>query len=681
MSFATRRTSALLRFVVPAFLIILVLYYWTSPSPAIYSVSSPNVDKARPEPPQTHDTSGVYPTHENTENTNEGNSQGQTAPQAPSSPKKEDIPPAPPVAPPAPSAIPPVAPATHATSAAGTHPIDIRIRAAEEEFEEKLSRESKSLEEAAAAYRKRRGRHPPPGFKEWYDFATENKAVMVEDFWDQIYHDLEPFWAKEPSRTRKDAWEFEMRINIRDHNATTTSGWFWTKIWISLIKEIEHLLPDMDIPLNAMDEPRVIVPWEDMDGFMTKAHKTRAMKEPADVVSTWSKLLPADQDPEESVAKSTRTWDRNRHFWEIVRRGCAPDSPARQAEIMTDFTKTPMIQNSLAAPHMENGYVKNYTLSTEFCHQPDLQALNGIFVEPITVAATDDLFPLFGGSKLAVNNEILLPAPMYWNEEERFVGKQTDQPSWSEKNDGAVWRGVATGGKNRENNWKAFQRHRFVAMNNGTKLTRAEEWSELPNNFALPPSNYHLGAQEEGKLGEWVGSWADVAFVDLMCETKQTPAILCNYTNPYYSVKDGMKLDKQFHWKYMPDIDGNSFSGRYLGFLRSTSLPIKATLWREWHDSRLVAWKHFVPMDNRFTEWYGIMEYFLGYKGRKGHDEEAENIALTGRDWAQRVLRKEDMKIYVLRLLLEYARVSDDRRERMGWVEDLVGAAVEDPDA
>ena len=33
---------------------------------------------------------------------------------------------------------------------------------------------------------------------------------------------------------------------------------------------------------------------------------------------------------------------------------------------------------------MSGGYVANYTLSTDFCHQADLQALEGIFVEPRT---------------------------------------------------------------------------------------------------------------------------------------------------------------------------------------------------------------------------------------------------------------------------------------------------------
>mgnify|MGYP000925818090 CR=1 FL=1 len=51
-------------------------------------------------------------------------------------------------------------------------------------------------------------------------------------------------------------------------------------------------------------------------------------------------------------------------------------------------------------------------------------------------------------------------------------------------------------------------------------------------------------------------------------------------------------------------------------------------------------------------------------------DKVAEKIALEGRDWAEKVLRKEDMQIYVLRLLLEYGRVIADDRDKMGWVED-----------
>lgn len=71
-------------------------------------------------------------------------------------------------------------------------------------------------------------------------------------------------------------------------------------------------------------------------------------------------------------------------------------------------------------------------------------------------------------------------------------------------------------------------------------------------------------------------------------------------------------------------------------------------------------------MDNTFVDVYGIMAYFLD------HDDAAERIAMEGHEWTKRVARKEDIVIYTWRLLLEFARVVDDRREGMGWVGDLV---------
>ena len=190
------------------------------------------------------------------------------------------------------------------------HPIDKLIKAAEAEFATTISKETQNLADAAAAYRKRRGRHPPPGFDEWHKFAKGKNAIIVEDFWDQIYHDLEPFWALKPAQIRRNAREFEMRIEVRDHKASTGSGWFWTQIWLDMIKTIEHLLPDMDLALNAMDEPRMVVPWEEIDRNMGKAAKTRKMADVKKVVSAFGKLPPLGQAPREEGEAQEIIWER-----------------------------------------------------------------------------------------------------------------------------------------------------------------------------------------------------------------------------------------------------------------------------------------------------------------------------------------------------------------------------------
>ncbi|ATY65888.1 capsule associated [Cordyceps militaris] len=553
------------------------------------------------------------------------------------------------------------------------HPIDSLIFDAQTRFTDLLHKETKTVEDAAQAYRKRRGRHPPPGFHQWFEFAQSHGAIIVEDFFDQIHHDLEPFWGVDPAAMRRESQAFEMTINVRDGNATTGSDWFWTKIWLGLVKNIEHLLPDMDIPLNAMDEPRIITPYEDIQHYMAKAAKTTGLADPVTVVSGFQSLPHGANTDDGKVLDKAWEGEETNPFWNLVRRGCPPQSLARTSPVQTDFSDTPVFNTSLAKAHSYHGFVANSSLARDVCHQPDVQGLAGVFIEPLSTSTTKVLFPLFGGSKLAVNNEILIPAAMYYDGDKRFTGGDEHGAAWADKTPGVIWRGVATGGRNRPETWKGFQRHRFVAMNNGTTLSRAEVTdAEAPENFAMPDrSVYRVRAQTDGKLGEWISNLTDVGLTDLVCTPAQ-PDHRCRYMDHAYDTVQGVSLPDQFNTTILPDIDGNSFSGRYIGFLRSTSLPVKATFWREWHDSRLVAWKHFVPMDNRFTDYYGILDYFLGYDGRGAHDMAAEKIATDGKDWADRVLRKEDMEIYVLRLLLEYGRLLDDRRETMGWVQDVL---------
>lgn len=52
----------------------------------------------------------------------------------------------------------------------------------------------------------------------------------------------------------------------------------------------------------------------------------------------------------------------------------------------------------------------------------------------------------------------------------------------------------------------------------------------------------------------------------------------------------------------------------------------------------------------------------------KEHLTAGEEIAEAGRLWAEKVLRKEDMEIYMFRLLLEWGRLTDDKRDEIGFM-------------
>nr|POF07171.1 beta-1,2-xylosyltransferase 1 [Quercus suber] len=560
------------------------------------------------------------------------------------------------------------------------HPIDGLIQKADADFQSLLAAELKTLHDAAEAYRARRGRQPPPAFNVWYAFAQNSSAVIIEEFFDQIYEDLNPFWGMPAKRIREQASEFPHLIRIRNGNATWKSEiqdrqpLHW---WTDMVRTLQEFLPDVDLPINVMDESRIVVPWENVNWYMQAGAKSR-------------KIVPAGEL--KTRYKTLRELDAHYHkhfdpvfsgeppYWTMAVRGCPPDSPARKAQIQTEFQSPP----PLTSEHprgSEQGYVKNYTLARSFCENPELQGLHGSFVEPLSISTSGKLFALFSGSKLPTNNDILLPSATYWGTDALSSGDKALEGSWAKKENSLLWRGAATGGRNRRENWTRFQRHRFVSMVNATNVKAAERSGQQPLNFVLPSIDaYGLTAHSKsGGMGEWVSTWSDAQVVDLVCFPKPMfgDDHLCDYTNEHFAVGPSISMEEELENRYLPDIDGNSFSGRFRDFLASTSLPIKATIYQEWHDSRIVPWKHFVPMHNTFLDIYGIMEYFVGNDKRKlgGHDASAEKIAMDGKKWAERVLRREDMQIYVLRLLLEYARLIDDDRDIMGWNENAAEAA------
>lgn len=570
------------------------------------------------------------------------------------------------------------------------HPIDSLMDAAERTFDGWIAGRSSNLHSAAAAYRSRRGRQPPPGFDAWYAYAQKHEALVVEELFDQIYRDLAPFWAIDAQKMRNVARHFEHHITVRNGTASMThrhdpgTQTDRMEAWLELVRSIEEHLPDLDMAVNVMDESRVIAPWEDIDSYIGTETRTRQLLSQEHVYSQYQKY--------ETYANSTETppsiaWTGpgQEAYWDIARAGCAPQAPARHQAAATNFSGPPPMSEGFPM-HSPEGYVKNWTQARDPCQQQHLQEAHGAFIEPVSISTTHELIPIFGESKLTMNNDILIPAAAYVSasfDGGMYSGSDASGKNWAKKTAGVVWRGVASGGRNRKENWTRFHRHRFVAMMNGSYVQDVERGRDsvgegqtfVPESYA----NYHLPRQG---LGPWLERIADVGFTELLC-WPGTGQATCSYTDAYFSIASKIPMAKQYDYKILPDIDGNSFSGRYLSFLRSTSLPLKATLYSEWHDDRLIPWLHFVPMDNMFTDVYGILDYFLGADTvertqnstqetvRAARDAAAQRIALRGKEWAEKALRREDMQVYMLRLLLEYARLCDDNRDRLGFVGDV----------
>ncbi|KAK0616127.1 glycosyltransferase family 90 protein [Bombardia bombarda] len=550
-----------------------------------------------------------------------------------------------------------------------THPLDSLIEGARNHLDSLLLKRSEDVASAAKRYRERRGRHPPPGFDKWAEYAIKHKAIIVEDFFDRVYKDIAPFWAIDPTKIARQATSYPWVVRTRKGETTgvgNTEGRVpWLQLWTELVEEAGPYLPDVDMPTNMMDESRLLVPWEEINKMITVETKGRTMPLPSDVVREYSGLQHIEGM--DKMAEPKWIHDLNK-YWDYARACCAPHAPSRNLPALEDPSLPPQFPFA-DADYSWKGYIKNFTAAIDPCQQPHIRAFHATFIEPVSMQTATELVPLFGGSKLPMNNEILIPGAMYITKDAFYSGGETHGPPWEKKKAGIVWRGVASGGRNKPNNWMHFQRHRLIEMLNGTTVSRLERNDARAMTFELPPvEKYDFPRRREGKVGEWLTKAADAAFVNLFCADGN-----CDYVSPYFSVKESVPMADQYQQKFMPDADGNSFSARFRGLLLSTSLPLKATIYAEWHDDRLIPWRHFVPLDNTFQDMYGVLDFFT--RDTKG-DAAAKMIAETGKQWGEQVLRREDMVLYTWRVLLEFARVCDVNRDKLGYVDDLLSTQV-----
>jgi len=250
---------------------------------------------------------------------------------------------------------------------------------------------------------------------------------------------------------------------------------------------------------------------------------------------------------------------------------------------------------------------------------------------------------------------------MYYKNDERYVYDASRDLPWEQKEDKMFWRGITSGGVQVKDSWRNLHRHRLVLLSNSTEL--AVTGKKI---MVMDPKTLKLTEWDPVEFAE---RHMDVGFPGLIwC----VPDTNCGWLYEYLSIVSQTKLTDNFVYKYLIDVDGHSFSGRWHAFLKSKSLGFKATIFREFHDSRLVPWRHFIPMDNRYDDYYSLMTYFMGDEklGMPRHEEMAKKIADQGREYAEKVLRREDLEVYMLRLLLEYGRLLDDNRETIGYAGD-----------
>lgn len=485
------------------------------------------------------------------------------------------------------------------------HPIENLIIKAQADFNQLINRQSKSLSEAETEYQRRYSRHPPPGFDKWFSFAQERQSVIIDDF-DIIHKSLEPFWKISPERLREsisyitgpDGKPSAFQKCAFENGTFHAHGHWLVDDLRNLLSTVTHDIPDVEFVLDVLDEPAEIVSQEVLE---------------AGGVS----------QPEVKDEKGHPIWNR-------VIGPCLNKTSLPPYTGIDDYG-IPFVQSAVAAK--------------DVCQHPEFANQHGLFSSPTSAMLTNAPVPILSQSAPSSFGDIVYPSPWYAAKLRDGSYKEINDPIWEEKNNSLYWAGSTTGSHSHNGNWRNSHRQRFVELVQTLNST----------------SHQYL---EQVKPGVWEHREGIPDDVDGLFDVKFTAVIQCDVVDcqqqeEHFHIGDREDQSHNFDSRFIFDMDGNAFSGRFYTLLQSRSTVLKQTVLREWHDERLVPWVHYVPVSLGMQELVEIMRFFG--KSEDG-EKRAREIAEQGREWAAKVLRRADFEVYLFRLMLELARVMDPNR-------------------
>ncbi|CAB9501787.1 KDEL motif-containing protein 2 [Seminavis robusta] len=115
-----------------------------------------------------------------------------------------------------------------------------------------------------------------------------------------------------------------------------------------------------------------------------------------------------------------------------------------------------------------------------------------------------------------------------------------------------------------------------------------------------------------------------------------------------YRFAPHMRYWQMQQFKYIMDVDGNGFTSRFPGLLRSGSVVFKSTRYREWFHGILQPYRDYIPVN------YNLSDLPQKLAWAQGNTQAMEQMAVDSKQQVERFLRPVDMQCYMYRLLLEY---------------------------
>ncbi|KAJ7154582.1 glycosyl transferase family 90-domain-containing protein [Mycena filopes] len=442
-----------------------------------------------------------------------------------------------------------------------------------------FARQSKTFQQAKARYTLKNNRPPPPGYLNFYGFAKE-RSCLIDDY-DKVYRDFEPFYqlAEHHPTFFPDMLERAMKIAAEDYALCLS-------------------------PLTLRD------------------HKGAGSPHYSPYEGDWAKLLEIlgpllpDMDllfnyqDEPRVLFNTRRPDA----YEFALKK-TDNNPFRQGPRPTKEYYEEDTPHQCLLPNSATGF-GNIT-----------NDLNAFMVSSTSTQHTHDLYPVMSPGRVSTCfSDIIVPSSVYppstgfsywylpvWQfyYDRSWYAARTSWPDnvpWVDKKPVIYWRGHTSGGAVDGQNYHSFARFRIIDFARrrpdiiNAALTGLHNCNPDPNNAA------HAVCPEDEIKGLY-----DV----------DTPPL---------------PREEVYKYKYTLDLDGNGFSGRFMGLLRSGSLVFKSTIFSDFFDDWLLPNVHYIPVLPDLSDLEKKIEWAIE------NDEEARQIQANGLEFATRVITDNQVR-------------------------------------
>ncbi|KAL2179774.1 uncharacterized protein P884DRAFT_290053 [Thermothelomyces heterothallicus CBS 202.75] len=484
------------------------------------------------------------------------------------------------------------------------HPVEVLMRSAKADFERLLERQSRTYSAAVEEYRRRYGVEPPPGFKEWFEFAVENGSPIVDEF-DMISESVSPFWrlgGKEVAQIMDEAYDTAgidlWLCSFSGATAETSCSHPVRKfdrhigdLFNSLLGDLPGVLPDAKFLVNHLDEPRVLIP-------------------------------PGSGPPSPDKKETLSVTDfAERPTWDAITKYCGASRVDRGRGRRSPPPPPP-------PPPVETyglPLVTNLSAALDLCAHPEYAETHGLFRAPASFRLIEGLVPVLSTGKPSTMSDIPFPSPAYVVEPE-FRYEPSDDVPWSRKSDHLYWAGSTTGGSA-----PAIRATRTGFLNTRLYRACATRIFQCRPGAVCRRERAHLRGR-----ARWARQAAGAALRARLVLDLDGNGISGRFRRLLASRSCVLKQTVLREWWHGGGGGGSGDGG-----------------------GLVVPWVHYVPVSVGMGELPELVAWFLGTdRGR----EAARRVGEEGARWSARAMRDVDFKIYLWRLVLELARLADVTR-------------------